>query len=123
MTPVITAVLFVLIAASTFLWLGSNVPHLVGLTAAMLEWCRSLFLSCLPYLSLGKALLVRAGALALGGGFVYAVARGLYGLLESRSALGRLPLSDRGLSVVLIRDDSVKAGWKAPARSAGATAK
>jgi hypothetical protein len=107
----LTAIIAILFIASTVVWLGISVPHLVGFTTSLIEWCRSIFELCMSYSSVVTGIFLWTGVVALGGGVLYAVLKGGLSLLKSYRGIRRLPLSDRGLSLALIKDDSVKVAF------------
>ncbi|MEE9614138.1 MAG: M56 family metallopeptidase [Thermodesulfobacteriota bacterium] len=88
-----------------------GLPYLMELTRAALEWCRHLMLLCLPYLSILKASALWAVAGLVSGGLVYASVKAVSDGLRARSAIEKLPLLDKNLGVVLIKDDSLKAAF------------
>lgn len=106
MTFPLVALIFFL--SGSLLWLGVNAPHLVDLTAGVLEWCRVLMLSCISYAPLAGAAVLWVSIAAIGGGVLYAVVKNGAGLLRSHMALSRLPVSYRGGTVALVLDDSLK---------------
>ncbi|HHL39217.1 MAG TPA: M56 family peptidase [Deltaproteobacteria bacterium] len=111
-----TVVLYVLPALALFVvsvtWLAVNVPHVVEFAVMLAGWCRDLLSLCLAYGAVAAGLAVWAGAALVGGGFLYAAFRASVRLWRGRRAIGRLPLvRGRGLSVALIRDDSLVAAF------------
>jgi len=100
---------FVLLAAM-FLWIGVAFERLGSMTTTLLQWCRSFFDACLPYLTLAGTLFMWAATLLMGAGLVYALARACVSLYVSRRTMARLPVvrAARGAGrVALIRDDSL----------------
>lgn len=111
MTLILYAFIPILVVTSGIFWLGLNIPHLVSDSTSILEWCRDLLTTCLSYFSVGTALLLWTGAVVLGAGMVYALVKAGFSMLKSYRAVRRLPLADQGLSVLLIRDDTVRVAF------------
>ena len=107
----LTAIIALLFAVSIVAWLGISIPHLMGSVASFSEWCRGIFELCLSSSSVATGILLWAGTAALGGGLLYGLIKGGLSLLKSYRVIRRLPLADRGLSVALIRDGSVKVAF------------
>src|SRR3972149_3541708 len=107
----LTAIIALLFAVSIVAWLGISIPHLIGFTASVAQWCRGIFELCLSSSSVVAPILLWTGTAALGGGLLYGLIKGGLSLLKSYRAIRRLPLADRGLSVALIRDESVKVAF------------
>ena len=107
----LTAIIALLFAVSIVAWLGISIPHLIGFTASVAQWCRGIFELCLSSSSVVAPILLWTGTAALGGGLLYGLIKGGLSLLKSYRAIRRLPLADRGLSVALIRDGSVKVAF------------
>lgn len=108
MTPVaIPAILLIFGVA----WLAFSLPGLVGLTGSALEWCRGAWSFCLAYSSVAGLVAFWTGAALFASGLAWGGVRSAVRLLKARRAVAGLPLLDTGSSVVLIRDDSVKAAF------------
>ncbi len=103
----IVAVIFL---SGSFLLLWQNASQLAGLALMLFDWCQSVLSFCASTTQVLAAVLMWAGAFALGGGVLYALARQGYGLVKGRRALKRFPVSVAG-SVALIRDDSLKTAF------------
>jgi hypothetical protein len=88
-----------------------SLPGFIDFTTRALSWCESLLILCLPYLPVIKAVGFWSGAIVLTGGLFYSLTKGLRGWRRELKAIGRLPIADRGLSVALIRDDSIKTAF------------
>jgi len=106
-----TAIFALLFAASAVAWLGISIPHLIGPAASVAQWCRGIFELCLSSSSPLTSVLLWGGTAVLGGGLLYALIKGGISLFKSYRAIRKLPLADRGLSVALIRDGSVKVAF------------
>lgn len=111
MILLLTAIIAVLVITSTVAWLGISIPHLIGYTATLVQWCRGIFELCISSSSVVSEMLIWTGVAAVGGAVLYALFKGGLSLFKSYRAIGNLPLADRGLSVVLIRDESVKVAF------------
>ncbi len=109
--PFLVIALLMVFVISALAGLFAGLPELIGFTSAALEWCESIFILCLPYTAVIKAAGFWSGAALISAGLVYSAARGAFFWRRGLKALERLPVSDRGLSVVLIRDDSLKTAF------------
>ncbi|MFQ5585359.1 MAG: M56 family metallopeptidase [Thermodesulfobacteriota bacterium] len=87
------------------IWSIYSLPDLLAQTYALTTWCHHLFTQCLAYYGTVKLITLWGGFILLAGGVIYASIKRIYLLMHSHRTLKRLPLSDRRLSVVLIRDD------------------
>ncbi|MBI5598614.1 MAG: M48 family metalloprotease [Deltaproteobacteria bacterium] len=88
-----------------------NLPYLSGLAAGMTEWCRGVVILCMPYASVAGRALVWSALLTFALGLVYALVRATAGLIKGHLAIKRLPLTDRDLSVRLIKDAVVRVAF------------
>jgi len=107
----LTAIFAALFLVSAVAWLGVSIPHLIGPAASVAQWCRGIFELCLSSPSILASVLLWTGTAVLGGGLLYALIKGGISLFKSYRAVRKLPLVDRGLSVALIRDESVKVAF------------
>ena len=107
----LTAIIATLFVVSIIAWLGVSIPLLFGFTASVAQWCRGVFELCLSSSSIVTSILLWGGTAALGGGLLYGLVKGGLSLLKSYRAIIKLPLADRGLSVALIMDKSVKVAF------------
>lgn len=107
----LTAIIATLFVVSIIAWLGVSITLLFGFTASVAQWCRGVFELCLSSSSIVTSILLWGGTAALGGGLLYGLVKGGLSLLKSYRAIRKLPLADRGLSVALIRDRSVKVAF------------
>lgn len=92
-------------------WMIYGMPDLMILTYGIIGWCQNLFVRCLEYYAILKLAFLWTSALLLTGGFIYAIIKGAYGLIKVYRGIKRLPRIDRGLSVVLIKDDKTKVAF------------
>ena len=105
--------LFIILAlfAAFTAWSFLGLSGLVVMTVAFARFCHSLLTSCLEYSELMGLGFFWFGGLVLAAGFMYAAIRGTGEALKTRGALKRLPLKDRGGSIVLIDDIASRAAF------------
>jgi len=86
-------------------WLVYGLPGLLVFTSTIIGWCKDLFFQCLGYLSIVKVFFIWAGVVTVGGGLLYALTKGVWGVIRAHRAIRNLPKVDYGLDIVLIKDD------------------
>jgi len=101
--------LFFVVAATP--WFGVSIPSLIGFTTSIAQWCRGVLEICLSSSSIATTILLWTGTMVLGGGLLYGLIKGALSLFKSHRMIKGLPIVDRGLSVALIRDESVKVAF------------
>ena len=111
--PLLVVILFL---AASLVWVGANLPHLIGFTATVLDWCQSILALCLSYTSVIKAALIWAGTLTIALGFVYGATMALWRFLKGRRAIKKFPVlynkaKGTGTGVRLIKDDELNAAF------------
>jgi hypothetical protein len=92
------------VALGTLLWIAYGLPGLVHLTHHIIDFCQSFFVRCVEYYDILKLVILWSGIALFAGGLAYGVARAAISLIKARRVIKKLPLADRGLSVVLIND-------------------
>jgi len=92
------------IASSMLLWVSHGLPEFPHLAYHAIAMCKGVFAQCIAYSSAARLALLWLGAMVLVTGFFFGVIRAAAGLVKTRRAIKRLPLSRRCGSVVLIRD-------------------
>jgi hypothetical protein len=95
-----------IVALGTRAWAALGLPALLSLTYGITEFCQSLLVRCVEYSAILKVGFLWAGVMTLFAGLLYGLTRGGVNLFKTLRAVKRLPLTDRGTSVVLIRDGS-----------------
>lgn len=103
-----TAGLLIVFGVFALALLGKNISYLSLLAVELTKWCKSLMLACLPYVTLVKTLALYSGSFIIVGGIIYGLTKGTLSLIKSYRTIKRLPIIDKGLSVILIKDDNHK---------------
>lgn len=86
-------------------------PGVMDATYEFMRWCQGFLARCLEHPLFIELFFVWSGVAVVSAGLMYGFVKGGWGLISARRALKRMPLADRGLSVVLIRDDNVKTAF------------
>ncbi len=86
----------------------AGISHLPALLNEVTVWCEQIMLACLPYALLTASALLYLSAIIIGSGIFYAVINGSIKVIKSHLAFLRLPLIDRGFSVVIVKDKTRK---------------
>ena len=108
----LTLLIVVSLLAGSLLWIGLNLPHLVGFTASVLDWCQGLFASCLSYVPVIKAGFIWAGIITVVLGVAYAVVMAAWRLRKGHLVIKKLPVSHReGTTVCLINDNALNTAF------------
>lgn len=92
------------VALGMLLWIAYGLPGLLHLTRHIIDFCQSFLVRCVEYYDILKLVILWSGIALLAGGLAYGIARAAISLIKARRVLKKLPLADRGLSVVLIND-------------------
>ena len=107
-----TLLLIILLLTGSFLWIAVNLPHLVGFTASVLDWCQGVLTSCLSYVPIIKAGFIWAGIITVVMGVAYAVVMAALRLRKGHLAIKKLPVSHKeGMTIRLINDDSLNTAF------------
>lgn len=107
----LSALAVVAVFVATSIWFAAAAPFFIGLLSSLSALCHGLFTQCLGYIDLGRIVFYWAGGGLLLSGFVFALIRAAATLLRSAGAIKRLPLSNRGESLVLIQDRTISTAF------------
>lgn len=105
-----TVIIIVALFAGGIIWIAMNMPHLIGFTATLLDWCQGLLESCLSIMPVIKAGVIWVVIITIATGFIYASLMALWRLHKSSKAIKRLPVSYRD-GIRLIKDDTLNTAF------------
>ena len=110
-TTYLTASLFAAAASLAAALMAFYTNGLMAVALKVLNWCESLIAICLPYIPLILKGLFWGAVFILASGIAFSLARAAAGYNRTRASLEKLPLADRGGTVALIKDGSIKTAF------------